>query len=116
VVRRRTILLDDRPVEQADSWYPTGIADGTALARPGKIKGGAITLLADLGYTAHEAREEIEVRAATADESTELALPKGAPVIVLRRTSLTAEEVPFEASVMVMAPQDRRLRYRLIAG
>jgi hypothetical protein len=34
----------------------------------------------------------------------------------LRRTSLTAEEVPFEASVMVMAPQDRRLRYRLIAG
>jgi DNA-binding GntR family transcriptional regulator len=29
VVRRRTILLDDRPVEQADSWYPTGIADGT---------------------------------------------------------------------------------------
>jgi DNA-binding GntR family transcriptional regulator len=116
IVRGRTILLDGRPVEQADSWYPAGIAAGTALARPGKIKGGAVTLLADLGYTVHEAQEEIEVRAATAEEATELALPEGAPVIVLRRTSLTAEGVPFEASVMVMSPQDRRLRYRLIAG
>lgn len=116
VVRRRTILLDGRPVEQADSWYPAGIAAGTALARPGKIKGGAVTLLADLGYTVHEAREEIEVRAATAEESTELALPEDAPVIVLWRTSLTAEGVPFEVSVMVMDPRDRRLRYRLIAG
>ncbi|WP_217919614.1 UTRA domain-containing protein [Actinomadura sp. BRA 177] len=116
VVRRRTILLDGRPVEQADSWYPAAIAAGTALARPGKIKGGAVTLLADLGYTVHEVREEIEVRAATAEDSTELVLPDGAPVIVLRRTSLTAEAVPFEASVMVMAPQGRRLRYRLIAG
>ncbi|WP_207947163.1 UTRA domain-containing protein [Actinomadura sp. 7K507] len=115
-VRRRTIMLDGRPVELADSWYPTAIAGGTALARHGKIKGGAVTLLADLGFTVHEAREEIEVRAATVEEAAELALPDGAPVIVLRRTCLTVEDVPFEASVMVMAPEGRRLRYRLIAS
>lgn len=116
VVRRRTMLLDDRPVELTDSWYPTDIAAGTALAEAGKIKGGAVTLLADLGYDVHESREEIEVRGATPQEAAELGLSAGAPVIVLRRTCLTADGKPFEASVMVMAPEGRRLRYRLIAG
>ncbi|GAA2618631.1 hypothetical protein GCM10010411_62640 [Actinomadura fulvescens] len=116
MVRRRTMLLEDRPVELTDSWYPTDIAAGTALAEAGKIKGGAVTLLADLGYAVYEAREEIEVRGATSQEAAELRLPAGAPVIILRRTSLTADEKPFEASVMVMVPEGRRLRYRLIAG
>ncbi|MFD0899375.1 GntR family transcriptional regulator [Actinomadura sediminis] len=116
VVRRRTMLMDGRPVELTDSWYPSAIAAGTALAEPGKIKGGAVTLLAGLGYTVHEAREEIEVRVATPEEAAELALPADAPVILLRRTCLTAEDVPFEASEMVMVPEGRRLRYRLTAG
>ncbi|SEG82897.1 UTRA domain-containing protein [Thermomonospora echinospora] len=116
VVRRRTMLMDGRPVELTDSWYPADIASGTALAEPGKIRGGAVTLLARLGYVVHEAREEVEVRNATPQEAAELAIPGDAPVIVLRRTCLTAQEVPFEASVMVMVPEGRRLRYRLIAG
>ncbi|MDA0565259.1 UTRA domain-containing protein [Streptomonospora sp. S1-112] len=116
VVRRRTMSLDDRPVELTDSWYPADIAAGTALAEAGKIKGGAVTLLADLGYAVHEAREEIEVRGATQGEAAELRLAAGAPVIVLRRTCLTAEGRPFEVSVMAMVPEGRRLRYRLIAG
>ncbi|MQY05712.1 hypothetical protein ACRB68_37890 [Actinomadura sp. RB68] len=116
VVRRRTMLLDDRPVELTDSWYPEAIAAGTALAMPGKIKGGAVTLLAGLGYTVHESREEIEVRGATPQEAAELMIPADAPVIVLRRTCLTAAAVPFEATVMVMVPEGRRLRYRLIEG
>ncbi|WP_034519511.1 UTRA domain-containing protein [Actinomadura rifamycini] len=116
VLRGRTILLDDRPVELVDSWYPADVAAGTALAEHAKIKGGAVTLLADLGYTVHEAREEIEVRPATAEEADGLGLPDEAPVIVLRRTCLTAEGVPFEYSVMVMVPEGRRLRYRMIAS
>lgn len=116
VVRRRTMLGDGRPVELTDSWYPARLAAGTALAEPGKIKGGAVTLLAGLGYTVHEAREEIEVRAATPEEFAVLALPAGAPVILLRRTCLTAEGEPFEASEMVMVPEGRRLRYRITAG
>jgi GntR family transcriptional regulator len=116
VVRRRTMLLDGRPVELTDSWYPANIAAETALAVPGKIKGGAVTLLAGLGYAVHEAREDITFRAATGAETTDLELPAATPVIVLSRTCLTSEGVAFEASVMVMVAEDRHLRYRLIAS
>lgn len=116
VVRRRTMLLDGRPCELTDSWYPAHVAAGTALATPTKIKGGAVTLLAELGYAVHEAREDIAFRGATAAEAAGLEVPVGTPVIVLSRTCLTADGVPFEASVMVMVAEGRHLRYRLIAG
>ncbi|MEV7005577.1 UTRA domain-containing protein [Streptosporangium sp. NPDC051022] len=116
VVRRRTMLLDGLPVELTDSWYPEHVAAGTALAVPAKIRGGAVTLLAGLGYAVHEAREDIVFRGATADEAAGLEVPEGTPVIVLSRTCLTAGGIPFEASVMVMVAEGRHLRYRLIAG
>ena len=116
VVRRRTMLLDGRAVELTDSWYPVEIADGTALAAMGKIKGGAVTLLANMGHQVHEAREDIVFRGASTDEAAELSLPTGTPVIVLSRTCLDAEGAAFEASVMVMVAEDRRLRYRLVAS
>lgn len=116
VVRRRTMLLDGRPVELADSWYPAEIAEGTALAAMGKIKGGAVTLLANLGHSVHEAREDIVFRGAAADEAAGLGLPVETPVIVLSRTCLNTEGAAFEASVMVMVAEGRHLRYRLVAG
>jgi len=116
VVRRRTMFLDDRPVELTDSWYPVEIAGGTTLAETGKIKGGAVTLLAGIGYPVHEAREDITFRGATSGEAAELGLAAGTPVIVLSRTCLNAEGVVFESSVMVMVAEGRHLRYRLVAG
>ncbi|MEU8310785.1 UTRA domain-containing protein [Actinomadura sp. NPDC048955] len=103
-------------MELTDSWYPAEIAEGTALAAPGKIRGGAVTLLADMGYAVHEAREDIVFRSATGDEAAELGLSPGTPVIVLSRTCLNADGVAFEASVMVMVAEGRHLRYRLVAG
>lgn len=116
VVRRRTMLLDGRPVELTDSWYPQQVGAGTALAAPGKIRGGAVTLLAALGYTVHEAREDISVRGASAEEAVLLEMPVGSPVIVLFRTCLTKAGIAFEVSVAVMPAEGRRLRYRLVAG
>ncbi|WP_243711361.1 UTRA domain-containing protein [Actinomadura sp. KC216] len=116
VVRRRTMLLDGQPVELTDSWYPAEIAEGTALASMGKIKGGAVTLLANMGYSVHEAREDIVFRGATNTEAAELELASGTPVIVLSRTCLNTDGVAFEASVMVMVAEGRHLRYRLVAG
>lgn len=116
VARRRTMLLDGRPVELTDSWYPADIASGTPLADARKIKGGAVTLLADLGYIVHEAREDIVFRCATHAEATGLESPIGTPVIVLSRTCLTDEGIPFEFATMVMVAEGRHLRYRLIAG
>lgn len=42
VVRSRLMMVDDRPVEIATSYYPAAIAAGTSLAEQGKIRGGAI--------------------------------------------------------------------------
>lgn len=112
IVRRRLILLDDEPIELADSYYPTRIAAGTPLATSTKIRGGAPTALARLGYVTRRVVEDIEQRPATEDEAEALSLPPGAAVLTLLRTSIAEDGAPFEASLMVMkAP--RRLRYEL---
>lgn len=116
VVRRRTVLLDGKPIELADSWYPSSIAHATPLAEPRKIKGGAVTLLADLGYPATGALDDVSVRGATDEEAGLLGLPAGAPVIVVFRTTVSEHDFPFEAAVMVMVPENRHLRYPLLAG
>jgi GntR family transcriptional regulator len=116
VVRRRTVFLDGTPIELVDSWYPASIAAGTALAGPGKIKGGAVTLLAGMGYAARGALDDISVRGATEAEAALLAIPAGAPVIVVFRVVTSEAGVPFEATVMTMVPEGRHLRYPLASG
>jgi GntR family transcriptional regulator len=116
VVRRRTVFLDDKPIEIVDSWYPASIASATLLAEPRKIKGGAVTLLADMGYVARGALDDVSVRGATRQEAGLLGLPPRAPVIVVFRTTVSESDVPFEATVMVMVPEDRHLRYPLSPG
>jgi hypothetical protein len=82
-----------------DSWYPSSIASGTPLAEPRKIKGGAVTLLVSLGYSAHDALDDISVRGATATEAELLNLSTGAPVIVVFRTvASSGDPVEFDLS------------------
>jgi len=116
VVRRRTVFLDGSPIEAVDSWYPAFIAAGTALAEPRKITGGAVTALASMGYVAREALDDISVRGATPTEAALLAIPTGAPVIVVFRIVAPESGAPFEATVMTMVPEGRHLRYPLAVG
>ncbi|MFF7329696.1 UTRA domain-containing protein [Streptomyces sp. NPDC008150] len=111
-VRRRVILLDDLPIELADSYYPIEIARGTALLERKKIKGGAPTLLAALGYQARHTSEDLELREANELERAALGLRKGSNVLTLLRTTATEDGSPFEVQFMVMkAP--RRLHYEI---
>jgi GntR family transcriptional regulator len=112
VVRRRLILLDDEPIELADSYYPASVAVGTALAEARKIRGGAVRLLADLGHTCGTTTEDVNARTATAQESAVLNLSEDSAVLVLLRTVEDLSGMPYEVSVMVM-PGTRRLSYRL---
>lgn len=112
VVRRRVVLLDDRPVELADSYYPVRIADGTALALSQKIRGGAATLLAELGHRIQRLSEEVWVRMPAAEERQLLDLPPDQPVMILFRLATSADGRPIEATVMTLA-DGRRLRYEL---
>ncbi|MFK0209684.1 MULTISPECIES: GntR family transcriptional regulator [unclassified Streptomyces] len=112
VVRRRLILLDEQPVELADSYYPVAIAGGTPLAEPRKVPGGAVTLLEELGYTGAEVVEDVSAALATAEESQYLGLPEGSAVLRLLRLTSTADGTPMEASLMTM-PAGRHLTYRI---
>jgi GntR family transcriptional regulator len=111
-VRRRVVLLDGDAIELADSYYPLPIARGTALAEKRKIKGGAPTLLGELGYHARHLIEDLELREANDAERAALALPAGSNVLTLLRTTASGDGTPYEVQFMVMkAP--RRLHYEI---
>lgn len=110
VVRRRLVLLDGKPVELADSYYPAAIARGTALAEMRKIPGGAVTLLADLGFPpAEEVDEDVAAETATPEQYEVLGLSAESPVLVLTRFTRSTTGQPTEVAVMTMT---RHLQYR----
>lgn len=113
VVRRRLMLLDGKPVELTDSYYPVSVARGTRLAEARKIPGGAITLLTELGHVPRHVREDVSARPAGAEERQLLDLGDDDWVMVLNRLVSTAEGTPIEASVMTMVARDCHLGYEL---
>ncbi|WP_219912478.1 GntR family transcriptional regulator [Nonomuraea fuscirosea] len=113
IVRRRTVLLDEQPIELADSYYPVSIAQGTRLADKRKIPGGAPTLLAELGHQLVHVEEDVSTRPATDEERKLLQLQEHEWVLVLFRLSRSRDNTPVEVSVMTMVPYGRHLRYKL---
>ncbi|MFD8142467.1 UTRA domain-containing protein [Streptomyces sp. NPDC059708] len=112
VVRRRRMRMDGLAVELTDSYYPTGIARGTQLAEHRKIRGGAPTLLASLGYRPAAVLEDIAIHLATDAECAALEAPAGEPVMVLLRTTVSQDDRPIEVSRMVMR-RGSRLHYEI---
>ncbi|MEU6601972.1 UTRA domain-containing protein [Streptomyces flaveolus] len=110
VVRRRLILLDGEPVELADSYYPARVARGTQLAEAGKIRGGAVTLLAAMGFIPEDSPlEDVAAEIASPSHCDALGLRPGSPVLILTRFTRSTTGEPMEVSVMTMT---RHLRYR----
>lgn len=104
-LRSRLILADGHPVEIADSYYPSSIAAGTALTADKKIKGGAVQLLADLGYQFDDITEAITARKPSRQESETLAIDETEPMIILERISRTRDGKPIEYAVNRMVAQ-----------
>jgi GntR family transcriptional regulator len=113
VLRSRVMLLDDRPVELVDSYYPARIARDTRLAEMSKIPGGAVAHLASLGYPPRRVIEDVTARLATAVEAEEFGLELPAAVVELSRVILSDDDRPVEASVMLSPADARRLRYEI---
>ncbi|MEU7587091.1 UTRA domain-containing protein [Micromonospora sp. NPDC049230] len=111
IQRRRLMLLDERPVELTTSHYPATIARGTGLAELRKIRGGAVTLLAELGYRPRRVSEDVYTRRATDAERSLLQLRDDDWVLGLTRVLSTDDGLPVELSVMSMTAEGRRLRY-----
>jgi GntR family transcriptional regulator len=114
IVRRRLILLDGRPTELADSYYPATIARDTRLAEPRKIPGGALSALADLGYQSADAEEGVVARPSTHPEQVLLDIRPEDWVMVLTRVLRTGDGIPIEVTVMTMVAEGRELRYKMI--
>ncbi|QEU91678.1 GntR family transcriptional regulator [Streptomyces kanamyceticus] len=116
VVRRRIIQLDGEPIELTDTYYPAHIARGTRLAEKGKIPGGAVTLLARLGYTGVRVREDVIARMPDATERQTLNLAPDEPILQLSRVTLDADDRPLQVDKMAMPAHRQRLRYEIRIG
>ncbi|MFB7707934.1 UTRA domain-containing protein [Streptomyces sp. NPDC056105] len=114
VVRQRLILLDGQPIELAYSYWPTEVAAGSALAGTGRIRGGAVSLLADLGYHPDTVDEDVQTRPPTRAEAEALQLADNSEwVLTLTRTIATPDSRPYEVSVMVSPGRIGRLHYSM---
>ncbi|MGH3915367.1 MAG: GntR family transcriptional regulator, partial [Pseudonocardiaceae bacterium] len=85
-VRRRTNVVDGRPHQLADSYYPIDLAVGTLLTEENSGPGGGFARLDEAGDPLAEISEEWSARMPTSPESVSLQLPGGTPVIDLTRT------------------------------
>ncbi|MFI6033075.1 GntR family transcriptional regulator [Streptomyces sp. NPDC051315] len=116
VVRRRLILLDDQPNELTDTYYPTAIARGTRLAHAAKIPGGAVTLLAELGYVGVLVSEDVTAGIPDEEESEALRTAAGEPVLRIARLTRDRDDRPIQVDRMVMPALRQRLRYQIRIG
>lgn len=114
VCRSRLMLLDDVPVEIADSFYPASFAAGSPLARPEKIRGGAVAVLAELGRAAAEVSELVTARRPDRYEMDTLAVSAEEPLLVLTRMSYDISRRAVEYAVnRMVARHCPPLAYRM---
>jgi GntR family transcriptional regulator len=119
VVRRsRRYLVDGRPVQSAVSHLPASlfgqVEDSPAARRIRENDsgpGGIYARLAELGRAPAHFTEEIRVRMPTPEESEELNLTPGTPVLEVARTALTEQNVPVEFNEITMDGSAYVLQY-----
>lgn len=112
VTRRRRYVLDGKPVLLSTSYFPADIASGTLIEQENTGPGGAYARLADAGEPPAWFQEDITARMPTPDEATQLRLPAGSPVLVIRRTVWGPTGRGLEVNAMVGDAGSYVLRYR----
>jgi GntR family transcriptional regulator len=110
------MYLDEQPCELTDSYYPARIAAGTALASTAKIRGGAMALLAELGYVGRRVQEDVTARMPDEEERELLRAAAHEPVLRLERVVRDGEERPIQVDLITMPAHRQRLRYELTMG
>jgi GntR family transcriptional regulator len=113
-VTRYLLSADGEPVQLATSYEPAEITAGTAVAVPeqGPFAGrGVIERMHYLGIEVDQVVEEVCMRLSLRAEASALALPPGAPVLVIERAHCCRGRA-VEAGEVVIAADRFRLRYR----
>jgi GntR family transcriptional regulator len=112
VARRRLRLVDGKPHNLNDTWYPLDIAEGTPIMHPADVPQGVIALMRDMGYDQVRFRDKIGARAPEPAEAQRLRIPTGWPVIIQTRTGYTTER-PVKVTVTVWPADRSELVYEL---
>jgi GntR family transcriptional regulator len=115
LARRRRYLLDDQPVELAESYVPASLAKGTAIEERHTGPGGIYARLEESGHPLAEFIEEVAARMPTPDERARLRLPEGTPVLTVRRIAFDTNGSAVEMTDTVKAAPSYILEYRFPA-
>jgi GntR family transcriptional regulator len=113
-VRTDYVFLDNgESAMLATSWEPLAVTGGTPITFPeeGPFGGcGVVERMAAIGISVIRAVEHVTARPVLDDEAHQLDMPRGAIVIVLRRTYLTADH-PVETADIIVAADRYEFRY-----
>jgi GntR family transcriptional regulator len=115
LARRRRYLLDEHPVELAESYVPADLAKGTQIEERNTGPGGIYARLEEAGHQLHEFMEEVGSRMPSPEERQRLMLPEGTPVLTVRRIAFDLEGTPVEMTDTVKAAPSYVLEYRFPA-
>ncbi|MBB4921007.1 GntR family transcriptional regulator [Streptosporangium saharense] len=117
VVRRRTFLVDGLPIALCDSYYPAALAADTVITQPRRIKGGVYALIEDpdgpIRRQVSHSVEDLICRMPTREETTELNLMPGVPVVRVIRTVYDSENRPLEVQESTVAADSHEFRYEV---
>jgi GntR family transcriptional regulator len=115
VVRRRVFLLEGEPAALCDSYYPAEMAQGTAIERPGRIRGGVHAVIEDadgpIRRRIARSVDELVARMPTHQEAAELRLLPGVPIVRVLRTVYDSNDRPVEVQDSVVAADRHEFRY-----
>ncbi len=104
VSRARLVKEAGVPTHMLTSYYKVQHVAGTRLEdpTPGPAgKGGGFGVFLEQGLEPHQMTEDLYARMPTPSEAAELELPAGEPVMVLHRTTYTADDTVIEYAVGV---------------
>jgi GntR family transcriptional regulator len=117
VVRRRLFVVNGEPVALCDSYYPSEVADGTALAQPDRIPGSAYRLIEDpsgpIRRRLRRSVDDLVCRMPTPREVEVLHLSPGVPVVRILRTVFDSEGRPIEVQDSIAAADKHEFRYEV---
>lgn len=111
VLRSQVLSLEGEPAELVKSYYPTELAQGTALEQQKKIKGGSPRLLADMGYPPVRCVDKVAARMPTLEQFMALKMPTREPVLRTLRAVYSKDDRVIEVTVMAKAGYRYELQY-----
>jgi GntR family transcriptional regulator len=111
--RERTVIVDGRPHRRSHSYLILDMVRGTPITHPDESQPvDTLTQLDRLGIRVTAVDELVGARMPTPEESLELDIEEGVPVLTMRRT-MFLDDKPVEACVDIVLPADRGvLHYR----